>query len=98
MKKAYYVNYYRDFSNTYHLCWAPQGTALPDGWERITRREAENLCRREREARRYNSGFSGDADAHIFPHDWPSYDEATSAHLNPGRWVMSGPYIVEGVC
>lgn len=47
MKNYYYVNYYRDFANTYTLAKAPANVTLPEGWERITRKEAERLARRE---------------------------------------------------
>lgn len=70
MKNYYYVNYYRDFANTYTLAKAPANVALPEGWERITRKEAERLARRERERARYDAAFSGYASDTI--EDWES--------------------------
>lgn len=40
MKRAYYAHYYRNFGNTYNLYWAPDGEAVPESWERITRKAA----------------------------------------------------------
>lgn len=97
MKKAYYIQYFRDFSNCYALYWAEQGVAVPQDWERITRREAESLCRKERSARHFTPAFASYADAYIFPADWPTPADATFAHYDPARWVMCGPYVVEGV-
>ena len=59
MKNYYYVNYYSDFANTYTLAKAPANVTLPEGWGRITRKEAERLARRERERARYDAAFSG---------------------------------------
>mgnify|MGYP003255367841 FL=1 len=44
-RRAYYVRYPRDFSNKYSLRYTVGGAELSasDGWERITRREAERL-------------------------------------------------------
>lgn len=70
MKKQYFVHYYRDFGNCYCLLYAecPEDfAALPDGAERITRREAEQLCRRENERRKYDQAFSGYASNVIAP-------------------------------
>ena len=72
--KRYFVHYWKDFSNTYEVLWAdsPEAeAALPAGAERITRREAEELCRRERERRKYDAAFSGYATASIYPADGP---------------------------
>lgn len=44
-RRAYYVRYPRGFANEYDLRYTVGGADLPagDGWERITRREAERL-------------------------------------------------------
>lgn len=44
-RRAYFVRYPRDFSNEYSLRYTVGGAELSasDGWERITRREAERL-------------------------------------------------------
>lgn len=70
MKKQYFVSYYRDFGNTYTLLYAecPEDfAALPENAERITRREAEQLCRRENERRKYDQAFGGYASNVITP-------------------------------
>lgn len=70
MKKQYFVHYYRDFGNCYSLYYAecPEDfAALPENAERITRREAEQLCRRENERRKYDQAFSGYASNVITP-------------------------------
>lgn len=43
--KKYYINYYRDFRNTYNLVYAEDGEVVPDGWERITRADALRMAR-----------------------------------------------------
>lgn len=70
-RRAYYVRYPRDFANEYSLRYTVGGADLSaaDGWERITRREAERLARTERERRRWKPSRSGYADAHIYPAD-----------------------------
>lgn len=63
--KRYYVNY-GEFRNQYALRYIsnPEQTA-PDGWEQITRKEAEALARAERRRRKENPAFSGYADTEI---------------------------------
>lgn len=67
MKKRnyYYVCYYRDFANTYTVCRAPYDVPLPEEWTRITRKQADRLCREERERREYDYNFSGFASSTI---------------------------------
>lgn len=68
--KQYFVSYYRDFGNTYTLLYAecPEDfAALPENAERITRREAIQLCRDENERRKYDQSFSGYASTVITP-------------------------------
>lgn len=69
--RAYYVRYPRDFVNEYSLRYTVGGAELStdDGWERITRREAERLARAERARRRWEPSRSGYADAGIYPAD-----------------------------
>jgi hypothetical protein len=74
--KKYYVNYYRDFANTYTLAWAetPEQvkTAKEAGYQQITRKKAEALCAKEKEERKQNPSFSGYADTVILPIDYPA--------------------------
>ena len=70
MKKQYFVHYTRDFGNCYCLLYAeyPEDfAALPDGAERITRREAVQLCREEKYRRKYDDSSSGYASNVITP-------------------------------
>lgn len=69
--RAYYVRYPRDFANEYSHRYTVGGAELStdDGWERITRREAERLARAERERRRWEPERSGYADADIYSAD-----------------------------
>lgn len=50
--KKYYIRR-TDFYNAYALCWADDAHPVPKDaeWERITRREAEQLCRAESDRR-----------------------------------------------
>lgn len=68
--KRFYVHY-GDFANTYRLAWAetPEQVeeAKNNGYERITRKEAENLCAEENRRRKENPSFSGYASNVIYP-------------------------------
>lgn len=68
-RRAYYVRYPRDFANEYSLRYTVGAAEMSaeDGWERITRREAERLARAERARRRWEPSRSGYADADIYP-------------------------------
>lgn len=63
--KHYFVKY-GDFANTYALRFSEDVKDAP-GWERLTRKEAEALARRERQRRKEDPNFSGYADAEITP-------------------------------
>lgn len=86
MKRAYYINYYRDFGNTYSLRWAWEGEEMSAQWRRTTRKEAINLCKAERQARREGPSFSGYADSYIYP---------ASGKYNEMHPVITDGYIVE---
>ncbi len=71
--KKYYIHYYRDFGNTYNLYWTDSEEMeckLPQGAERITRKEAEQFARSERERRQFDQSFSGYAASAIYPSDY----------------------------
>ena len=68
--KKYYINYYRDFGNTYNLMYVENEAdekALPDSAERITRKQAERYCRDELYAQATDPAFSGYASTSILP-------------------------------
>ncbi len=89
MKKAYYINYYRDFCNTYNLRWCWESEPAPPGeWQRITRKEAIAKCKAERQARRDDPNFSGYADAYIYP---------ASGKYNEMRPICTDGYTIEEV-
>jgi hypothetical protein len=81
--KKYYVRYWKDFANTYSLFYtenSEQEKLLPENAERITRKEAEQLCRDENYRRKSDQAFSHFADNLIFPIDFNAdveyaYDE-----------------------
>ena len=71
MKKKYFVKYY-GFHNCYDLVYTKSekeaADAVAHGFERISRKEAERLCRMERDRRKYDPAFSGYANDHIWPY------------------------------
>ena len=76
--KRYYVHYYRDFVNTYNLYWAetPKQIEMAEkyGYDRISRKEAEELCASENCRRKNDSSSSGFASSVIYPIDYEQYD------------------------
>ena len=85
MKKKYWVHYYKDFSNTYDLYWTDSKEmeeALPEGAERITRKRAFDLARRNSFYEQYNSAFAMGT-SYIYPASGPF-----GSTLDSGRiWV-----------
>lgn len=77
-KRKYYILRGR-FANEFNLCY--ENDALPEEWERITRREAEGFARGEAWRRKYDQGFSGRAPQYILPY---------SVAISLGEWAMSG--------
>ena len=51
--KKYFINYYNGFGNTFELRWTDnkedEEAAIGEGFERITRKEAIEKCKNERE-------------------------------------------------
>ena len=76
--RKYFINYYSAFGNTYNLAYtdtdAQAEEAEANGWERITRKQAESKCADENRARSSDPAFSGYADSLILPYgydcDW----------------------------
>lgn len=69
--KKFYINYYRNFGNTFNLCYCnteeEERAAVSAGFERITRKEAERKCAEEKNARKFDPAFSGYGDTEIVP-------------------------------
>lgn len=63
--RKYGIKYYRDFANTYILGYTDG--ELPEGWERITREEAECMARAESKRAKEDPNFSGYADTYVYP-------------------------------
>lgn len=75
--RKYYVQYWRNFGNTYNLYYAEtaeqEALAQKKGAEQITRKQAEQLCRDENYRRKYDTAFSLYADNVIYPVDFDGY-------------------------
>lgn len=84
MKKQYYVHYYKDFANTYNLYWSYEALNY-EGYERITRKQAEALAAEENSRRKHDPGFSGHADNTIKPYCYDNYDI-----VNDRRMFLNG--------
>ena len=71
--RKYFVKY-GEFRNTYDLRYteniAEEAEAIGQGFERISRKEAEMLCTRESERRKENPAFSGYAPDVILPFEY----------------------------
>lgn len=68
MKKYYIVH--GNFANAYSLFWTDNEEMmgqLPEGAEQITREEAIQKCKEERQRRKEDTNFSGYASAYICP-------------------------------
>lgn len=86
MKKSKYYVRWGGFGNVYdlmhigddhpaqrrvdELIHVPAHERAPEGWERITRKEAERLARAERRRRKENAASAYFADAYIYPGDY----------------------------
>ena len=68
--KKYFVSR-GDFGNIYSLAYTEtpnqEKAAESLGFSRITRKEAESLCREERQRRKYDEAFAYYADSYIYP-------------------------------
>lgn len=96
--RKYFIRNDLGFSNTYALCYTDDGET-PDGWEQITRAEAERLARAETRRRKDDPSFSGYADEFIVPFsllrlradDGHDIAEAIEdARYYRHRWFLSG--------
>ena len=98
MKNHYFVHYWRNFGNCYNLYHAPADFIPPSGWERITRKEAEQLARAEKQRRKDDPAFSYFADAYIFPHNWNDEEDDLFWSVARGKIEIDGVILrrVEG--
>ena len=72
--RKYWIHYYRSFGNTFALYYtesAEEEKYLPANAERITRKDALKMARREGDSRKFDGAFSGFADAEIYPVNSP---------------------------
>ena len=74
MTNRYYIKR-GDFFNTYSLRYAPAEFPIPEGYEQITRREAEAYARAEAQRRRDDANFAYYADAYVYPFGMSEDDE-----------------------
>ena len=87
--RRYYINR-GEFANIYSLAYVEAGEPAPpaeEGWERITRKEAEELAEAEAWRREYDRSFSGYA-SHIITPYWFEGD--------PEWAIEDGPYYLQG--
>ena len=80
--KKYYIEYTRNFSNTYNLYWADESNAdcVTENMERISREIALNMCSQEDYRRKYDQSCSGYADNRIYPIDYDAYALSMMGH------------------
>lgn len=72
--KRYYIHYYKDFANTFVLAYAESGEEIPEGYDRITRKEA---LRKARQADDFGT-------ASIYPINYPEDSDI----LNDRRYKL----------
>ena len=93
--KKYFVKHTLDFANTYDLVYteteAEEALAASEGYERITRKAAEQLCRAERDREQYDPSFAGYASDVILPYGYPATERDWR---DDARMALHG-YIVE---
>jgi len=106
--KHYYIKYYRA-GNEYDLCYTTNSEqderAASAGYERITRKQAEDRARAERQRRKDDPAFAYFAPALIFPFEVGKefvgysgdvdYERIADYAANAVKgWYMDGAYIV----
>jgi len=84
-----------DFSNVYSLEYTrtleQETEAERQGFERITRKEAEHLCSLERDRRKHDQMFSGFADDRIWPFGVDRGDVHGSRYITEPGYVIPWP-------
>ena len=86
---------YSDYANACDLTYTTDGST-PEGYEQITRREAESLARRESRRRKDDPSFSGYASEYIYPAGMDDDPEQVSywARYNISGWYLSGRVVL----
>lgn len=96
--KKYFVSY-GDFGNVYDLTYTEDGSNL-EGWDRITRKEAEALARAETRRREHDPNFANYAPEYITPYfcndidGEKAYAVLEAALMGRGRWRLDGRVVV----
>lgn len=94
MRNSYYIKW-GSARNQYELCYAPAGVNPGDGWEQITRKEAEHYASEEAARRKEDSSFAYYADDYVYPYDL-SEDEAYVFMCRHLGWHSVGRIVVPG--
>lgn len=97
--KKFFVRYTADFGNTYDLCYTEDGSE-PEGYERITRKEAEGKARAEARRRKDDPSFAYYAPEYITPYfpgdDGEKAEDAKNDALTARRkWTIDGRIIIK---
>lgn len=91
--KKYFVKYY-GYSNVYDLVYTQneeqEKQAEKANYERISRKQAEKLCAREKDRREYDQAFSGYAPIKIVPIDFDSEKE----DMYSSRFTIDGYLVI----
>lgn len=91
--KSYWIRHGR-FANEYSLVYCDSSIleeqAAADGYERITRREAEQYASSERRRRKENPSFSGYATQYIYPY-------GVDADFENYPWTKCGYLVVRAI-
>lgn len=95
-RRQYYIKR-GSYANTYSLRWtdSAEGTAAAErlGYERITRADAIQQARAERERRQFDPGFSGHADDRVYPlytiDRHGSLEDISAAAAAPGPGIIA---------
>lgn len=102
-RKNYYVRYYRDFANTYNLCWCYERNKNAkvkleeDGFHRISKERALDLVYQELYRRRFDQSMGGYADSVIYPWNYDAmfdgYDDVDE-HTGWNKFYKDGDIIL----
>lgn len=90
--RHYYIHYPQNFDNEYDLYWVDnpndERELIKQGYKRISKSEAINICKSERLARKNNSSFSGYGNSIIMPFNFDGdEDKAKQCLETPDGYV-----------